>query len=69
MPPVILVLDLGSSRLRCAAVPLDGSGARLRLPLFAEQPVPNFVKGFAAMDPVLSKQCLALHAESFEQSS
>ena len=27
MPPVILVLDLGSSRLRCAAVPLDGSSA------------------------------------------
>ena len=26
MPPVILVLDLGSSRLRCALVPLDGSG-------------------------------------------
>lgn len=29
MPPVTLVLDLGSSRLRCATVPLDGGGAPL----------------------------------------
>ena len=27
MQRVILVLDLGSSRLRCALVPLDGDGA------------------------------------------
>ena len=31
MPPVILVLDLGSSRLRCALVPVDGGNPPLEV--------------------------------------
>lgn len=40
MPPVILVLDLGSSRLRCAVVPLDGGGPPLEVAR-APYPVTN----------------------------
>ena len=40
MPPVILVLDLGSSRLRCALAALDGGGAPLEVAR-APYPVTN----------------------------
>ncbi len=40
MPPVTLVLDLGSSRLRCTLVPLDGNGGPVELAR-APYPVTN----------------------------
>ena len=38
------------------------------LPLVTQEAVANFVENLAAMHPVLSKQCLALHAKFLQQA-
>ena len=45
-----------------------GAGGLVLLPLVTQEAVANFVENLAAMHPVLSKQCLALHAKFLQQA-